>query len=93
MDRGAWRAAVHGVSKSQTRLRSNFPFSSVLFLLCVCGQSGRDPRAVSLCCSQATACGPPSWRTLRSSLPVLRPIASWKPSLMLGGGHSFLEWG
>ena len=26
MDRGAWWAAVHGVTKSQTRL-SNFPFT------------------------------------------------------------------
>ena len=26
MDRGAWKAAVHGVAKSRTRL-SNFPFS------------------------------------------------------------------
>ena len=41
MDRGAWRAAVHGVSKSQTRLRSNFLFSSVLFLLCVWAERAR----------------------------------------------------
>ena len=26
MDRGAWKAAVHGVARSQTRL-SNFPFT------------------------------------------------------------------
>ena len=35
MDRGVWRAIVHGVAKSQTRLSSNFQSSSVPFLLCV----------------------------------------------------------
>ena len=35
MDRGVWRATVHGVAKSQTWLSSNFQSSSVPFLLCV----------------------------------------------------------
>ena len=32
MDRGTWQATVHGVAKSQTRLR-NFTFTSILLLL------------------------------------------------------------
>ena len=27
MDRGAWRATVHGVAQSQTRLTDNFPLA------------------------------------------------------------------
>jgi len=33
MDRGAWRATVHGVAKSQTRLRDSVQHSTMMFEL------------------------------------------------------------
>ena len=33
MDRGAWRATVHGVAKSQTRLRDSAQHSTMMFEL------------------------------------------------------------
>ena len=30
-DRGAWRATVHGVSKSRTRLNTHIPFPGTVF--------------------------------------------------------------
>ena len=48
MDRGAWRAVIHGVTKSRTRLRDFTKLSYATLLWYICIQFSSDPMDSSL---------------------------------------------
>ena len=84
MDRGAWRAAVHRVAKSQTRLEqlsthTGFPGGSAIKnLVCQVGDSGSIPKV-----------GKIPWRRKWQPTPVFLPGKSHGQRSLVGYG----PWG
>ena len=57
MDRGAWRATVHGVAKSQTRLSQHARIYYYFWLCCLCCSAGFSLVVASGGSSVASVCG------------------------------------